>query len=103
MFVGNNENGVSSNNDDEELYNNLNDRINILSTFSEGVYVQFNFDGRTKIVISVYNILGQKVMNDIEEYMTSDRIKLNLPDDSKGVYTLRIKVKNQFISKKIVY
>ncbi|MFH1321672.1 MAG: T9SS type A sorting domain-containing protein [Bacteroidota bacterium] len=76
--------------------------INIIYT-NNGLFVEFNFSELTNVKISMKNLLGQKVKNDIVGPITNNKIKLLESSHSQGLYILKVEFDNQLISRKIVY
>lgn len=62
-------------------------------------FVALNFDQPTEVVISIYNLLGQKIMKDIYRHTSNEKIELNISDNS--IYLVSVKANDQLVTKKI--
>ncbi|MFH1319712.1 MAG: T9SS type A sorting domain-containing protein [Bacteroidota bacterium] len=69
----------------------LGTEISILPA-DKGVDIEFNFKELTGVNISVYNLLGQKVISGRNFKVMRDRIRLDLSDEVSGVYFIKIEV-----------
>lgn len=81
--------------------NTLNESTSVYNTPSN-VVVKFSMDESTPVTISVYNLAGQKVMENINANVTDDRIALPLQKEN-GLYLLLIQSGNEQITRKIIY
>ncbi|MDI1355046.1 MAG: hypothetical protein PSX36_09010 [bacterium] len=73
----------------------------IIAQDMESAYVQTQFDKNTKATISVFNIVGQKLINDIavEGTETMTRLNLNVHDQ---VVLIKVSTDTESLTKKIV-
>ena len=67
-----------------------------------GVFTNFNMSQPTSAVISVYNVLGKKVIADETVDAYQNNIRLNI-EPSNNIYVVVIHANNQVITKKIYY
>lgn len=81
--------------------NTLNNNTSVYNTPSN-VVVKFDMEEETDVQISVYNLSGQQVIEQMNVKVTNDRIALPLQKEN-GLYLLIIKSKNEQISRKIIY
>lgn len=63
--------------------------INI-SKDASGNYIQFDYTNQTKVNITVYNVLGQAVLNNGELSVVNDKIYINIADDKNQVLYVTI-------------
>ena len=80
----------------------LNESNNILISQDEnGAFVKTSFDQNTKTIISVYNILGQKMTKDIilNEASAITRLEIN---NHNQILFVKVVANNQSVTKKIV-
>ncbi|PCH66011.1 MAG: hypothetical protein COC01_09000 [Bacteroidetes bacterium] len=77
-------------------------QIQVLQT-PDGTYIKFTLTQRAQANIAVYNLMGQKVINDITFQVMNDKIKLDMPFVSTGVYLIKIEANNYVVSEKLVY
>jgi hypothetical protein len=68
---------------------------------NQGAIVTTSFETSTKAVISAYNIVGQKLMEDITVEGTETSTRLNLPVHDQ-IVIIRVRTNEQVVSKKIV-
>ncbi|HXD92263.1 MAG TPA: PKD domain-containing protein, partial [Bacteroidia bacterium] len=61
-----------------------------LSRDASGNYIQFDYTNQTKVSISVYNVLGQVVLNDAELSVVNDKIYINISDNKNQVLYVNI-------------
>jgi len=61
-----------------------------LSRDASGNYIQFNYTNQTKVNITVYNVLGQVVLNDAELSVVNDKIYINIATDKNQVLYVTI-------------
>ncbi len=81
--------------------NTLDNNTSVYNTPSN-VVVKFDMAEETDVQISVYNLSGQLVIEQMNAKVTNDRIALPLQKEN-GLYLLIIKSKDQQISRKIIY
>lgn len=62
-------------------------------------FVALNFGQPAEVVISIYNIVGQKIMEDIYRHTSHEKIELNISGNS--VYLVSVKVNDRVVTKKI--
>jgi hypothetical protein len=68
----------------------------------DGVFVSFNFDEEQSVTLSVFNLLGQQVVEDISLVTAHDKVKVTLPANNQ-VYLIRIQTADEAITKKVTY
>jgi hypothetical protein len=84
------------------ISNNSNPTNNVLiSQDTKGPFVVTSFEQNTKAVISAYNILGQKIMNDVPVQGTEVTTYLNLPVHNQAVL-IRVTTDKESTVKKMV-
>ncbi|NNM95531.1 MAG: T9SS type A sorting domain-containing protein, partial [Bacteroidia bacterium] len=54
-----------------------------------GAAINFNFPQAEDVIVSAYNMLGQKVINDIHTSVSESRLDVALPQTA-GIYTVRV-------------
>lgn len=79
----------------------LENNVNVTSS-ANGVFTNFNFAQPQTAVISVYNVLGQKVISDETVEVSQNNVRLNIVP-SNNIYLVVIHTNNQVITKKIYY
>ena len=88
------------------------DAINEISAFEDminivqadgNIYIDFSFDEEIAVKISVYNLIGQEVINHNEVKVKEERIRVNLTNESLGIYFVKVESKNESLTEKIVY
>jgi hypothetical protein len=79
----------------------LNENTAVYNTPSS-VVVKFSMDESTPVTISVFNLSGQKVIENINANVTDDRIALPLQKEN-GLYLLIIQSDKEQITRKIIY
>ncbi|MEM9023706.1 MAG: T9SS type A sorting domain-containing protein [Bacteroidota bacterium] len=55
-----------------------------------GVFVEFSFDAVTPSLITIHNTLGQKVVEDQAVDALSQRVAVNVPQGTSGIYVVRV-------------
>ncbi len=73
----------------------------IISQDQQGAFVKTAFDKNTKAIISVYNLLGQKLMEDIQTEGTVNSTNLNLNLHNQ-VVLIRVSTDKQSTTKKLL-
>lgn len=75
-----------------------------LSRDGNGNYLQFDYTNQTKVNITVYNILGQNLLNNSGLTVVNDKVYLNINDSKNQVLYVTITnlINNQQITKKFV-
>ena len=75
-----------------------------LSTDASGNYIQFNYTNQTQVNITVYNVLGQVLLNNASLHVVNDKIYLNVTNDKNQVLYVTITnvTTNQQVTKKFV-
>lgn len=66
-----------------------------------GTFVKFDYSNQTKTVISVYDILGQKAMNDINADVVNDIIYLDLNNVHQQILLISVTTEDKRVVKKI--
>ncbi|MBI4947296.1 MAG: PKD domain-containing protein [Bacteroidetes bacterium] len=66
------------------------------------VFLLFSLDKKTQVNISVYNMIGEKISSQSNLYVKDEKIKLNLPTLSAGIYIAVSDMGDATISKKIL-
>jgi len=61
-----------------------------LSRDASGNYLQFNYSAQTKVNITVYNVLGQTLLNNAGLTVVNDKVYLNLNDSKNQVLYVTI-------------
>ena len=77
------------------------DKINIYPNPNKGVFFLKNESGIEENQIEIINSIGKSVKFNISEN-TSNSFKIDLSENSKGVYFIKIKNKDSVITKKII-
>ncbi|HHZ64078.1 MAG TPA: PKD domain-containing protein, partial [Flavobacteriales bacterium] len=71
---------------------------------SDGIiYIDFGFKEVTSIKISVFNIIGQEVINRNEVKVRDERIRVNLTNEKTGIYFIKVASKNNSLTEKVIY
>ena len=65
-------------------------------------FASFNLPSEMQAQISMYDMLGNKVMPDINANVSHDKILIPLEGEAQGIYLLSVYVGNQKINRKIV-
>jgi len=78
----------------------LSNSVNVLYDNGE-VFLLFSLDQKTQINISVYNMIGEKISSQNNLLVKNEKIKLDLPTLSAGMYIAVSDMGNAIISKKI--
>jgi len=78
--------------------NNLSGDINITPS-EQGARVSFNLPQESNAVISIYNILGQKVMNDVNTTAYNNQLIVNLTQGH--LYIIKVQTVNGIFTKKL--
>jgi PKD repeat protein len=75
-----------------------------LSKDATGNYIQFDYANQTKVNITVYNVLGQTLLNNAAINVVNDKIYLNIADNKNQVLYVTITnlTNNQQTTKKFV-
>ena len=68
----------------------------------EGLNVEILFEGEENITIQMYDMLGQKLLETTETGQTSQIRQINVDGLSRGIYILKISVKGQSVTKKVL-
>jgi hypothetical protein len=77
---------------------------NVKITQEQGAYyVQFFMDQTTDAVISVYDMLGNKVTKDISCSVYRDKVRVPLDDVAHAMYMVSVRIKGNTVNHKIVY
>lgn len=67
----------------------------------DAVYANFSFDDVTTVNISVYNVLGEKVTEDMQLPVTTNQVRIALA--VKGIYLVKVAAKDQVFTTKVNY
>jgi hypothetical protein len=70
---------------------------------AEGLSVKFDFEQTTAATISVYNVVGQNIIEPIQVDASKQTMLLSLPSNLHGVYFVTIHAGNEVITKKTVF
>jgi hypothetical protein len=81
--------------------NTVDDNSVLIGTVADGAIVYLNFDKAAKTTISVTNILGQKVKEDVTLYAEKESVNIQLPSNNQ-VYFVTINNGSKTYTKKIV-
>jgi hypothetical protein len=81
--------------------NQVDDNSVSIGTVADGAIVYLNFDKADKTTISVTNILGQKVKEDVTLYTEKESVNISIPSNNQ-VYFVTIKHGSKTYTKKIV-
>ena len=65
------------------------------------VYLVFSLSASTQVNIKLYNMLGEEISAQNNLHVKNDRIKLDIPASSTGIYVAVSEMTNALISKKI--
>jgi len=65
-----------------------------------GTYVNFKLDSPENFSIGLYNLIGQKIMEE-NRYVSTETIKLDLPEGLNGIYLIRISSVSKSFTQKI--
>lgn len=78
---------------------------NYPNPFNNNTKIEFCLPQQSKVMLTVYNILGQKVSELVNETMSSGQhiINFNINDLSSGVYFYTLKAGNNIATKKMLY
>ena len=75
---------------------------NINVAYDNGqVFLLFSLHQQTKVNISVYNVLGEELFSQNNLLVKNEKVKLNFPSTSVGIYIAVSEMKNAIVSKKI--
>jgi hypothetical protein len=90
------ENGSSSQPDVFYLYQNYPNPFNPIST------IKYDVPSADFISLTIYDILGQKVLQAVNDYQSSGthELKFNASTLSSGIYIYELKAGNKFIQRK---
>lgn len=77
--------------------------LDIFPNPSNGQFnISIELDGIHEVAIEVVNTLGQVIYNTTPENITSRQYPINLEEMSAGMYQIKIRVDNEFISRPII-
>ena len=74
-------------------------QIEILPTF-QGNVINFNLSETTKTTISVVNLLGQTIANEVILEANTQSVNITVPENFEGMYILKIASSKGIITKK---
>jgi len=66
------------------------------------VFLLFSFDKETKANISVYNMMGEKVSSQNDVLVQNERVKLDIPNSSAGIYIVVTELNDSGIVRKVL-
>ncbi|MFH1005111.1 MAG: M43 family zinc metalloprotease [Bacteroidota bacterium] len=79
---------------------------NIISIFpnpsDENIFVNFSIFDLGKVNIKVCNLVGEVIANVTDNISVPKKIKINLADQSNGIYFVEIRTENKSITKKLI-
>ena len=79
-----------------------NNQIRIYSN-DGAAYIKFDLDQTTKALVSVYDLQGRSIMNEVEVDAFKETVNFNLADNAAGLYLVKVNLGgNHIVSKKIL-
>ncbi|MFH1004849.1 MAG: M43 family zinc metalloprotease [Bacteroidota bacterium] len=79
---------------------------NIISIFpnpsDENIFVNFSIFDLGKVDVKVYNLVGEVIANVTDNISVPKKIKINLAEQSNGIYFVEIRTENKSITKKLI-
>ncbi len=74
--------------------------VEVLPT-QQGNIINFNYSEATQTAISVYNMLGQDIVEERNLYVSSQSETIQLPSDFEGIYFIKISSDKETVVKKL--
>ena len=67
------------------------------------IYVEFDFNEYKDVIVSLYNLLGQKIIEKDKKKVQNDMIRIRHIKSEMGIYFIRVQMGDRSITEKIIF